>query len=248
MKRARTIDTVLFDLDDTLLEDAKAYKEAARQVARDVAAERGGDAETLYHAYVAQANQFWTKLSTEHMDRPIHDARTQLWSDALEASGVPFDLALAQRCSADYTRYRTANLALFPGVVEMLTELRALGCKIGVVTNGFSSTHNEKIDKAGLRPYVDTFFLADEMKMVKPDPEIFRFACRTLASEPANTAMVGDLYHRDIVGALEVGLFTVLVDVHATPLPEGARPPDAVVAAIADVLGVLPLGTRQGGG
>jgi FMN phosphatase YigB (HAD superfamily) len=97
-----------------------------------------------------------------------------------------------------------------------------------------------------LRLHVDALFLADEMGMVKPDPEIFRLACRTLGSEPARTAMVGDRYDRDITGAAEVGLFTVLVDVHAIPLPEGARPPDVVVNAITDVLDVLPLGAAQG--
>jgi FMN phosphatase YigB (HAD superfamily) len=82
--------------------------------------------------------------------------------------------------------------------------------------------------------------------MVKPDPEIFRHVCRTLGSEPARTAMVGDRYDRDIIGAGSVGLFTVLIDVHAIPLPDGAHPPDVVVASIGDVLAALPLVPRQG--
>jgi putative hydrolase of the HAD superfamily len=82
--------------------------------------------------------------------------------------------------------------------------------------------------------------------MVKPDPEIFRLVCRTLGSEPARTAMVGDRYDRDIIGAGTVGLFTVLIDMHAIPLPDGAHPPDAVVNSIGEVFEVLPLGPRQG--
>jgi len=242
----RTIDTVLFDLDDTLLDDSNAYKRAAHRVAEEVAAERGIDAERLFHEYVLQANSFWQKLSHEHLTLPIHDTRAQLWSDALVASGVPVDAPLAERCGERYTRYRAGNLELFPGALDLVIALRAHGCKIGIVTNGFAATHHEKVDRAGLRLHVDALFLADEMGMVKPDPEIFRLACRTLGSEPARTAMIGDRYDRDIIGAAEVGLFTVLVDVHAIPLPEGARPPDAVVNAIADVLGVLPLGIGQG--
>jgi putative hydrolase of the HAD superfamily len=176
---------------------------------------------------------------------PIHDARAQLWSDALVASGIPLDIELARRCGERYTRYRADELQLFPGALDLIAALRARGCKLGIVTNGFAATHNEKVDRLGLRPYVDGLFLADEMGMVKPDPEIFRLVCRTLGSEPARTAMVGDRYDRDIVGAAEVGLFTVLIDLHAIPLPEGARPPDAVVNAISEVLGVLPLATGQ---
>jgi len=242
----RTIDTVLFDLDDTLLDDSTAYKRAARRIADDLAAERGIDAERLVAAYIAQANGFWKKLSQAHLTLPMHDARAQLWSDALIASGVPLDVDLAQRCADTYTRYRADELALFPGALELIHALRDHGCKLGIVTNGFAATHNEKIDRLGLRDYVHGLFLADEMGMVKPDPEIFRLVCRTLGSEPARTAMVGDRYDRDIIGAGSVGLFTVLVDIHAIPLPEGAHPPDAIVDSIGEVLGVLPLGPGQG--
>lgn len=242
----RTIDTVLFDLDDTLLDDSSAYKRAARRVAGEVAAERGVDAQRLATAFVAEANGFWTKLTQERLTLPIHDARTQLWSEALQASGVPLDIPLAERCGERYTRYRADELELFPGALDLVRALREHGCKLGIVTNGFAATHHEKVDRVGLRPYVDALFLADEMGMVKPDPEIFRYACRTLGSEPARTAMVGDRYDRDIIGAASVGLFTVLIDIHAIPLPDGARPPDAVVDAVAGVLGALPLGPRQG--
>lgn len=237
----RTLDTILFDLDDTLLDDSTAYKRAARRVADELAAERGVDAERLQNAFVAEANGYWKKLSQESLTEPVHDARTQLWSNALVASGVPFDAALAQRCADAYTRYRADVLQLFPGALELVLALRERGCKLGIVSNGFAATHHEKIDRLDLRRHVDALFLADEIGMVKPNPEIFRLACRTLGSEPARTAMVGDRYDRDIIGAASVGLFTVLIDIHAIPLPEGARPPDAVVDSIGEVLAVLPL-------
>jgi HAD superfamily hydrolase (TIGR01549 family) len=246
MNGTREIDTVLFDLDDTLHDDSTAYKTAARHVADDVAAARGINAQQLFGAYVAQANGFWKKLSQEHLTLPIHDARTQMWSDALVESGVPLDPALAQRCADDYGRYRNEVLELFPGALDLIRALRERGCAIGIVTNGFAATHHQKIDLLGLRPFIDGLFLADEMNMVKPDPEIFRYVCRTLGSEPARTAMVGDRYDRDIIGAASVGLFTVLIDLHAIPLPEGAVPPDAVVNEIGDVLGVLPRVSGKG--
>lgn len=237
----REIDTVLFDLDDTLHDDSTAYKTAVRRVAGDVAAAYGIDAEHLFRAYVAEANGFWKTLSQEHLSTPIIDARVQMWSDALVASGVPLNTALAAKCGQDYGDYRNEVLALSPGALDLIVALRERGCKIGIVTNGFAATHHEKIDLLGLRPYIDGLFLADEMNMVKPEPEIFRLVCRTLGSLPERTAMVGDRYDRDVIGAGHVGLFTVLIDVHAIPLPDGAVPPDATVNEIGDVLGVLPL-------
>ena len=54
---------------------------------------------------------------------------------------------------------------------------------------------------------------------------------------------VGDRYGRDIVGGNAAGLFTVLLDVHAHPIPPAGPRPDAVVSAIGDVLAALPLAT-----
>jgi putative hydrolase of the HAD superfamily len=241
----RIIDTVLFDLDDTLHDDTSAYQEAARLVAEGVARERGIDPAALLDAYIAQAQAFWKKLSVEHLTAGIIDTRAQLWADALHAAGID-DITLAQRCAADYTRFRADVLELSPGALECIEALRARGCKLGIVTNGFAETHHEKIARLGLTPLFDALFIADEMGMVKPDPAVFRHACDVLGSVPERTAMVGDRYDRDITGAKHSGLFTVLIDVHAIPIPDGAPRPDAVVASIADVLAVLPLERIEG--
>jgi len=236
----RAIDTVLFDLDDTLHDDTTAYLTAARTVADGVARERGIDAQALVDAYEAAAMAFWTALSSEHLTRSIDDERERMWHEALCAVGVD-DRALAADCAAGYVRARSAVLELTPGSLAVLTALRERGCKLGLVTNGFAATHHDKIDRLGLRERMDAFFLADEVGMVKPDPELFRHACRVLGSEPARSAMVGDRYARDVVGAHEAGLFTVLLDVHRTPVPAGGPQPDAIVTTIAAVLDVIPL-------
>lgn len=243
----RAIDTVLFDLDDTLHDDTTAYLTAARTVADGVAAERGIDAQALVDAYEAAAMAFWSSLSSEHLTHSIGDERERMWNEALERAGIA-DRALAVRCADDYVRARSRALELTPGSLDVLTALRERGCKLGLVTNGFAATHHDKIDRLGLRERMDAFFLADEVGMVKPDPELFRHACRVLGSEPARSAMVGDRYARDVVGAHEAGLFTVLLDVHAIPVPRDGPQPDAVIASISAVLDVLPLAAPRGPG
>ena len=244
MNVMKVVDTVLFDLDDTLHDDSDAYRRAARTVAEEVADLHRVDPAELHRAYVEGAQAYWSSLTVEQMLAGIESARVRLWHDALMRFGID-DRALADRCTERYANYRAELLALFPGALELLETLRQRGCKLGIVTNGFVSTHTRKLDVLGLRPLVDGVFLADEMGMVKPDPGCFTHACRVLGSDPARTAMVGDRWDRDIVGAQAAGLFTVLVDVHRLPLPPGGTPADAVVESIADVLEVLPLAARQ---
>jgi putative hydrolase of the HAD superfamily len=236
----RAIDTVLFDLDDTLHDDSTAYRTAARKVAQAIAREHPVDPDALYAAYERAVMAFWTALTADHLSLGIAAQRERMWLDALRVAGLD-DRAVAREAAAAYGRARAGAVELAPGARELLAALRERGCKLGLVTNGFAETHHDKIDRLGLRELIDAFFLADEVGMVKPDPELFRHACRVLGSEPARTAMVGDRYGRDVVGAHAAGLFTVLLDVHAHPIPPDGPRPDAVVDTIAEVLAVLPL-------
>ncbi len=228
------IEVVLFDLDDTLHDDTAAYRRAALRVARDVEAERGIDAVRLDEAYAAEVHGFWGGLSADDLTARIGGVRQQLWARALAAIGVEDD-ALAQRCARDYNAYRREYFALFPGALDLLRSLRRSGKRIGLVTNGFAETHHEKITLLKIRDVLDAIFIADEVGMLKPDPQLFAHACQVLGVAPQSAAMVGDRYDRDIRGALDAGLFTIWVNVRAEELPAGAPPPDATCASILDV-------------
>ncbi|HTX58628.1 MAG TPA: HAD family hydrolase [Verrucomicrobiae bacterium] len=234
----RSIEIVLFDLDDTLHDDTFAYQSAAEEVAREVAAEHGIDALALKAAYVAEAEGFWQRLSAAALATKLATARERMWRSALESVGIG-DEALAARSARRYSTYRKKYYTPFPGAVELLRSLRARGKKLGMVTNGLSETHREKIALLRIGECFDAIFIADEVGMVKPDPLLFAHACRTLGGAPAHAAMVGDRYDRDVRGALEAGLYTVWLNVRDEALPPGAPPPDAICTTIADVERVL---------
>ncbi len=234
----RRIELALFDLDDTLHDDTHAYSSAAEEVAREVAAEHGIDALALKAAYIAESEGFWHRLSPLDLKVKLTTLRETMWQSALESVGVD-DAEVAQRSAERYNAYRTKYFTLFPGSVELLRALRERGMKLGIVTNGLSETHREKIAVLRLSEYFDAIFLSDEVGMVKPDPLLFAHACRTLGGAPAHAAMVGDRYDRDIRGAQEAGLFTIWLNVRSEELPPGATPPDATCGSIADVARIL---------
>ena len=235
----RRIDLVLFDLDDTLHDDTFAYQSAAEEVAREVAAEHGVDALALQAAYVAEAEGFWQRLSPRDLKVKLSRVRASMWQNALESVGVASP-EVAEQSAERYNAYRSKYYTLFPGAVDLLKTLRERGMKLGIVTNGLSETHREKIALLRISEYFDAIFLADEVGMIKPDPLLFAHACRTLGA-PAHSAMVGDRYDRDIRGALEAGLFTIWLNVRDEELPAGAQPPDATCSTIADVGRILLL-------
>ena len=225
------LDVVLFDLDDTLHDDTLAYQSAAEEVAHEIAAEHGIDALALKAAYVAAAEGFWTRLAPDTLRVQLARVRERLWGTALESVGIA-DQAIAQRSAGRYNDYRKRHYVPFPGAIELLRSLRGRGKRLGMVTNGFSETHREKIALLRLGEFFDAIFIADEVGMLKPDPLLFAHACTTMGASPSRSAMVGDRYERDVRGAHDAGLFTLWLNVREEPLPPGAPPPDLVCATL----------------
>ena len=153
-------------------------------------------------------------------------------TDAALAEAGLSDRALAVRSAQRYNAARLGRYALFPGAMDLLRRLKAHRVRLGIITNGFSETHREKIAVLQIADLFDAVFMPDEVGMVKPDPLLFSHACARLCSAPARSAMVGDRYDRDIAGALSAGLYTVWVNVRDEELPPGAMPPDATVRTI----------------
>jgi len=235
---------VIFDLDDTLHDDTVAYRRAAERVAAEIARERGIDADALQRAYVLEVQRFWGNLSSEQLSESIGDVRTAMWRAALRAVGID-DPPLGERCAAEYNRFRKDELKLWPGVLDLLSALRVEGLRLALLTNGFAETHREKIAQLELTDAFDELFIADEVGMLKPDPRLFRYACKQLGVETAAAAMVGDRYERDIVGAADAGLYTVWLNARRESLPAGARPPDALVHEFAQVEGALQAARKR---
>ncbi len=234
----KRFDAVLFDLDDTLHDDTYAYKTAAGEVTAEVAAEHGVDALALETAYVVEAESFWHRLSSAHLKERLAGTCARMWAAALQSVGIA-DEALAQQCAQRYNAYRNAHLTLFPGALDLLRALRESGCKLGLLTNGFSETHRDKIETLQIGEYFDAIFMPDEVGLLKPDPLLFAHACTTLHSPPARSAMIGDRYERDIRGAKTAGLYTIWMNVHGGTVPIGAPEPDATVPGIAGVRAAL---------
>jgi len=240
----RPLRAVLFDLDDTLHDDTRAYHAAARRVAQALADEYAIEAERAFEAYVAQAERFWKTLSVETMKVPLVGLRAQMWYEALRAVGVD-DRARAARCGVEYNDARKEVLELWPGALELLGSLRERGLKLGLITNGLAETHREKIAILRLEDAFDEIFIADEVGMIKPDPRLFRLAAERLGVEPERCAMVGDRFERDVRGGHAVGMYTVWMNVRDERVPPGGPQPDAIVGDVREVEAALFGGSPQ---
>lgn len=100
---------------------------------------------------------------------------------------------------------------LFPETLEVLTELKHLGLKLGIISN-FDSRAYSVLESLGIRDFFDAITLSSEAGSSKPDAGIFEAAVRALALPAPTILLVGDSLHDDVEPAIRVGLHAVLID------------------------------------
>ncbi len=105
---------------------------------------------------------------------------------------------------------------------------------LGVLSN--SPCHRmvvERLEEEGIRDLFSTIVTSELVGVVKPHPDIFKEALRSLDVSPEEAVMIGDSLNDDIEGAKRVGMKTVLVGRSSSSLC------DAVVTSFDELPEVL---------
>jgi pyrophosphatase PpaX len=156
----------LFDFDGTLARSlghwADAYNEAL--VSRGISVER----ETLLAAcFGPRAKEFVEQHRITDRERFYEE----VWSCVKE---------------------RVPLMEPYPGVSELLAELKASGAGLAVVTNSRRGHVQPALERWGLTHLFDTLVSIEDVSHGKPDPEAIHKALRSLSVSPADAFMIGD--------------------------------------------------------
>ena len=109
-----------------------------------------------------------------------------------------------------YLEVNGEHSAVFPGVVEGLTLLKARGWKLACLTNKPTAFAVPLLQHKGLYRFFDAVFGGDAFERKKPDPLPLLKTCEALGTLPARTLMVGDSSN-DARAARAAGCPVVLV-------------------------------------
>ena len=96
----------------------------------------------------------------------------------------------------------------YPDAASVLAELHDRCVRVGVLSN-IPSSLQRVFELHGLAQHVDAYTESYRYGLMKPDPELFRIACRDLEVAPARALMVGDSHVAD--GAAVVTGITTLI-------------------------------------
>ncbi|GII65331.1 hypothetical protein Skr01_54160 [Sphaerisporangium krabiense] len=146
--------------------------------------------------------------------------------------------ASARELWAAYRRRMPHLVQCRPEVMAKLTELRALGWRVGIITNGTADNQFGKIQQTGLADAVDGYAVSGIEGIRKPDVGLFEIAARRCGADLAGGGwMVGDHPVSDIGGGHTAGLRTVWIRRGSWAGHE--RPPDHVVTDVTHAMDIL---------
>ena len=207
-----TIDGVLFDVDDTLVDTRGAFGHALAAVAEvylpDAADDRvaamlrtwRADSGGHYRAYtrgeMGFVEQRWRRanqLQELHGGRPLSADEFAAWDEVFEGGFMA-----AWRAHDDAS--------------PLVDLLLAAGIPVGALSNASVAYQEHKLARTGFGGRVPMLVGVDTLGIGKPDPSVFREGARRLGTDPARTAYVGDELDIDAAAAAAAGLVGIWLD------------------------------------
>ncbi|MEU6595174.1 HAD-IA family hydrolase [Streptomyces sp. NPDC046881] len=204
---------VVFDLDGVIVDSFAVMREAFSLAYAEVV----GEGEAPFEEY------------ERHLGR--------YFPDIMRIMGLPLEM------EEPFVResYRLAGqVRLFPGVPQLLRELRERGFGTAIATGKAGDRARHLLDTLGVLPYFDHVLGSDEVARAKPAPDIVLRALELLGARPEEAVMVGDAV-TDIAAARAAGVDAVAAlwgECDAAELL--AVGPDAALREPADLLTLCP--------
>ena len=220
--------TILFDLDNTLLDFNKAERIALTKTLRQLGIEPTEDIVKRYSQInLAQ----WKLLEQGKLTRSqVKCRRYQLLFDEMGVACSP------EKAAKIYEGLLGIGHYYIDGAQELLTQL-VKEYRLYLVTNGTACVQRNRIQSAELAKYFQDIFISEEIGYNKPSLQYFTYCFEHIPGfQREEAVIVGDSLSSDIQGGKNAGIKTVWFNpahqINTTPFT-----PDAEI----DSLKKLPL-------
>ena len=226
--------TLLFDVDDTLLD----FKAAENQGLQQLFADEGLVlTKELKQAYQKLNQELWQAYEQDKISRDeVLNQRFRLFFERL---GRKVD---GEKMELKYRQYLNQGHQLLGNSLAIIQDL-ASKASLYVVTNGVSQTQHQRLTDAKLAPYFKDIFISDVIGYQKPKVEFFAHVFANIPQvDLAKTLIIGDSLTSDIQGGMNANIDTVWLN--PAQLPAKACQPTYQISQLEQLYPILGL-TQQ---
>ena len=196
--------TLLFDVDDTLLDFAAAEDYAFRSLLQ----EQGMSYEEAWKKQYQQVNQgLWKAFEAGEITKDeVVNTRFSLF---FEKMGKKVDGVLLEQ---SYRKYLGEGNQLLDGALDLIKQI-STHFDLYIVTNGISETQEKRLKASGLYPYFKGIFVSEDTGYQKPMKEFFDYCfARIPQLNKETTLIIGDSLSADIQGGMNAGIDTCWIN------------------------------------
>ncbi|HAV1360728.1 HAD family hydrolase [Vibrio parahaemolyticus] len=218
---------IFFDMDETLCGTSQADKAAGQKFAAWIQQTypQVSDPQAFLQRYLQGV---YKKLNAEfpQLVALLPDENTfrcGLIQTILAEDGIHIDAEQAQQAQHYFDSARMGAFTFFPGVKEMLTDLRK-HYKLVVITNGPIFSQHPKLKATQMDEWVDHIIVGGEEPEEKPAASIFQKALNLVDIKPEEALHIGDSLAADIAGANNMGILSVWVNATGASNPTEITP------------------------
>lgn len=230
MKKKYSI--ILFDADGTLFDFLKAERSALTRCLEHFGIEATDQNISIY----SQINDRYWKLLEKGLTTK-NELKYKRFRDFLATVGSSADSdAIADMYAGTLGDYHY----LIDGAEDICLQLRSVGCRLYIVTNGIKAVQEKRFNESGMAKYFDGFFISEEIGVAKPDATYFEAVSSAISEfDRSDAIIIGDSLTSDILGGKNFGIDTCLYDPQNREIPAEMPIPDYRVAALSDIIHIV---------
>jgi HAD superfamily hydrolase (TIGR01662 family) len=244
METTAPLKVVLFDFGSTLIYTKDPWPPIYEQADRALVQvfQRAG----VPLEVKAFSSEFETFLDCYYAERGASSIEKTTFSalqELLQKKGLHDTPDSVVRSALDAMYYITQqNWYLEGDAIPTLKTLLDHGYRLGMVSNTSDDDNvQQMVDRWELRPFFELIVTSAGVGFRKPDERIFRPALDHFGVPPAQVAMVGDSLEADILGANQLGIYSIWITRRISLPEEGvlAIQPQAVIPTLDIIPGLL---------
>lgn len=201
-EKNRMITTLLWDMDETLLNFAAAERAAINALFQEFGF--GECSDDMLQRYSKINRSYWERLERKELTKP--EILVGRFRDFFEAEGL--DSTVAAEFNEKYQLSLGDTIVFRDDSYNIVKSLRGK-VKQYVVSNGTIAAQTKKLRLSGFGELMDGVFLSEDLGVEKPDILFFKKVFEKIHPEDKSQVMiVGDSLTSDIQGGNNAGIMT----------------------------------------
>lgn len=212
------ITTLLWDVDNTLLDFSAAERAAIRSLFQEYGL--GTCSEGMLQRYAAINTAYWERLERGELTKP--EVLVGRFREFFETEGI--NTAIAPEFNEKYQLRLGDTIVYRDDSLQIIKSLRGR-VRQYVVSNGTVTAQTKKLRLSGLGALMDGIFLSEELSVEKPNAEFFGKVFSALGDiDRSRVMIVGDSLTSDILGGINAGIVTCWYNPGRKPAAGGVHP------------------------